>query len=127
MLKSLCQIIILAALASAASRASAAEASYVFCDNGLDCVTQPCPSNNALDIESGQVIKGVFIDIDALPASDRAALERSSALYHGKVVLRGGIERRDKVFHGNTHNLAFLVVTAVERDATAVETAHCRG
>ncbi|MDX8522951.1 hypothetical protein RFM68_00365 [Mesorhizobium sp. MSK_1335] len=51
---------------------AAAESSYVPCDNGLRCVMAPCPSNSALDLASGKIVKGVSIDIDGLPQQDKA-------------------------------------------------------
>lgn len=50
-----------------------AESSYVYCDNGLRCVMAPCPSNSALDLATGKIIKGVSIDIDELPRGGQGA------------------------------------------------------
>ena len=81
--------IIIAASILAMPAFAAAESSYVYCDNGLRCFKQPCPSNSALDLATGKIIKGVSIDTSGLPQQDKAIIDQSDALYAGKVVLRG--------------------------------------
>lgn len=105
--------------------AVAAEASYVFCDNGLRCVKAPCPSNSALDIATGKIVKGVSIDTGRLPEEDKAALDLSDKLYAGKIVLRGSIETRKKTILGKEYTLPYLVATAVERQSRQSERKHC--
>jgi hypothetical protein len=51
---------------------AAAESSYIYCDNGLRCFKQPCPSNSARDLASGKIIKGLSIDTRGLPQADKA-------------------------------------------------------
>jgi hypothetical protein len=102
----------------------AGEASYVFCDNGLRCVMAPCPSNNALDLATGAVTKGVSIDTNGLPEKDRTA-DLSDGLHAGKLVLKGFIERRMVTYTGKAYSLPYLVVTSVERAAAPDERARC--
>lgn len=109
----------------AAGSAYAASGSYVYCDNGLRCVKAPCPSNNALDLKTGAIIKGVSIDTKRLPEKNRPA-DLSDLLYAGKLVLHGSIERRTVTYTGKAYDLPYLVATAVERKATAGETARCK-
>ena len=75
---------------------AAAESSYVYCDNGLRCFKQPCPSNSALDLATGTIIKGVSIDTSGLPQADKAITDQSDVLYSGKIVVRGSIEQRSQ-------------------------------
>ena len=58
---------VVAASVSVMPSFAAADSSYVYCDNGLRCFKAPCPSNSALDLATGKIIKGVSIDIDGLP------------------------------------------------------------
>jgi hypothetical protein len=104
--------------------AVAGEASYVYCDNGLRCVKAPCPSNNALDLAAGAVMKGVSIDTERLPGKDRTEDLRDK-LYAGTLVLKGFIERRTVTYTGKDYSLPYLVATSVERAATPAESARC--
>lgn len=115
---------ILALLASPAT-ANAAGSSYVYCDNGLRCVKAPCPSNSALDVSTGEVIKGVTIDTERLPAGDRDTQDLTEALYSGRVVVRGSIEIRTRTITGKDYKLPYLVAAGIERDARADERKHC--
>jgi hypothetical protein len=108
------------------SAASAAEASYVYCDNGLRCFKAPCPSSNALNLATGRVAKGVSIDMKRLPAGDRTD-DLPNGLYAGKLVLKGFIETRTVTYTGKKYRLPYLVATRVERAATPVESRRCRG
>ncbi|MFK0689043.1 hypothetical protein ACFX5Q_12655 [Mesorhizobium sp. IMUNJ 23033] len=98
--------------------------SYVFCDNGLRCVVAPCPSNSALDLATGKVIKGVSIDINGLPQEDKA-LDVSDRLYAGKLVVTGSIENRTETHRGQQYTLPWLVATGIERASKASERGHC--
>lgn len=100
------------------------QGSYVFCDNGLRCVAAPCPSNSALDLAAGKLIKGVSIDIDRLPQQHKA-LDFSDKLYAGKVVVVGSIENRTRTFNGKRYTLPWLVATGIERAAKDSERGHC--
>ncbi|TGQ45970.1 MULTISPECIES: hypothetical protein [unclassified Mesorhizobium] len=108
----------------AAQALAGGQDSYVFCDNGLRCVTAPCPSNSALDLATGELIKGVSIDIEGLTQEDKA-LDLSDKLYAGKVVVVGSIENRTQTFNGKQHTLPWLVATAIERAARDGERGHC--
>jgi hypothetical protein len=109
----------------AAGSAYAAPGSYVYCDNGLRCVKAPCPSNNALDLKTGAIIKGVSIDTKRLSEKDRPA-DLSDLLYAGKLVLRGSIERRTVTYTGEAYELPYLIATSVARKATVAERARCQ-
>jgi hypothetical protein len=98
--------------------------SYVFCENGLRCVMAPCPSNSALDLATGKVIKGVSIDVDALPQQDKA-LDLARTLYVGKVVVLGSIENRTQTVNGKQYTSPWLVATGIERAARDSERGHC--
>ena len=113
-----------AALAGAAC-AEEAESFYVICDNGLRCVTLPCPSSSAFELGTGRVLKGVSADIDGLSAEERSRVEQTDALFYGRLVLRGRIESRQTEILGRQHTLSYLVATAVEREATDDERRHC--
>ncbi|PDQ17869.1 hypothetical protein CN311_27835 [Mesorhizobium sanjuanii] len=111
-----------ACLTCALPALAAAKSSYVYCDNGLRCVMAPCPSNSALDLATGKVVKGVSIDIDRLPQEDKALSDR---LYAGKLVIVGSIETRTRTFNGRQHTLPWLVATGIERAARDSERGHC--
>ncbi|WP_245273257.1 hypothetical protein [Mesorhizobium sp. L2C084A000] len=103
----------------------AAESSYVYCDNGLRCFKAPCPSNSALDLATGTIIKGVSIDPSGLPRADKAITDLSDALYAGKIVVRGSIEQRTQSITGKEYNLPWLVATRIVRTAKDSERKHC--
>lgn len=96
----------------------------MFCDNGLRCVVAPCPSNSALDLATGKVIKGVSIDINGLPQEDKA-LDVSDRLYAGKLVVTGSIENRTETHHGQQYTLPWLVAPGIERASRDSERGHC--
>jgi hypothetical protein len=104
---------------------AAAESSYVYCDNGLRCFKAPCPSNSALDLATGTIIKGVSIDSSGLPQADKAITDLSDALYAGKIVVRGSIEHRTQTITGKEHSLPWLVATGIVRTAKESERKHC--
>ena len=102
-----------------------AESSYVYCDNGLRCFKAPCPSNSALDLATGTIIKGVSIDSSGLPQADKAITDLSDALYAGKIVVRGSIEHRTQTITGKDYSLPWLVATGIVRTAKERERKHC--
>ncbi|WP_457152527.1 hypothetical protein [Mesorhizobium sp. P5_C1] len=104
---------------------AAAESSYVYCDNGLRCFKAPCPSNSALDLATGTIIKGVSIDSSGLPQADKAITDLSDALYAGKIVVRGSIEHRTQTITGKDYSLPWLVATGIVRTAKESERKHC--
>ena len=104
---------------------AAAESSYVYCDNGLRCFKAPCPSNSALDLATGKIIKGVSIDSSGLPQADKAITDLSDALYAGKIVVRGSIEHRTQTITGKDYSLPWLVATGIVRTAKDSERKHC--
>ncbi|ANH04740.1 hypothetical protein [Shinella sp. HZN7] len=109
-----------------ASPLAAAEERYVVCDNGLRCVTAPCPSSAIRNLDSGAETRGVSPDIDGLAEADRQRIRETDALYYGRLVLRGHVEDRDQEIAGRRQSLPVLVVTGIEREATADERRHCR-
>ncbi|MEO5759296.1 MAG: hypothetical protein ABIQ51_20815 [Mesorhizobium sp.] len=102
-----------------------AESSYVYCDNGLRCFKAPCPSNSALDLATGKIIKGVSIDASQLPQADKAITDLSDALYAGKIVVRGSIEHRNQTITGKDYSLPWLVASGIVRTAKDSERKHC--
>ncbi|MER9304676.1 hypothetical protein NKJ06_18195 [Mesorhizobium sp. M0293] len=102
-----------------------AQSSYVYCDNGLRCFKAPCPSNSALDLGTGTIIKDVSIDPSGLPQADKAITDLSDALYAGKIVVRGSIEHRTQTIAGKEYNLPWLVATRIVRTAKDSERRHC--
>jgi hypothetical protein len=123
---SIARLFILAAGLGAATAPAFADGQdgYVFCDNGLRCIAAPCPSNSALDLATGKIIKGVAIDVDGLPQEDKA-LDLQDKLYAGKLVIAGSIENRPQTFNGKQHWLPTLVATGIERTAKDSERKHC--
>ncbi|RVC47465.1 hypothetical protein [Mesorhizobium sp.] len=97
---------------------------YVFCDNGLRCIAAPCPSNSALELATGEIIRGVVIDIDGLPQEDKA-LDLQEKLYAGTIVIAGSIETRTQTFYGKRQIVRTLVATGIERAARPSERRHC--
>ncbi|TIT06501.1 MAG: hypothetical protein E5W86_29480 [Mesorhizobium sp.] len=97
---------------------------YVFCDNGLRCIAAPCPSNSALELATGEIIRGVVIDIDGLPQEDKA-LDLQDKLYAGTIVIAGSIETRTQTFNGKRQIVRTLVATGIERTARPSERRHC--
>lgn len=125
MAKHLAEILVLiAGICVVATGAQAGQGSYVPCDNGLRCVMAPCPSTSALDLATGKIFKGVWVDIDGLPQQDKA-LDLSDKLYAGKVVVAGTIENRPHSFNGKQYSLPTLVATGIERVSKSSERAHC--
>ncbi|TIN19497.1 MAG: hypothetical protein E5Y31_24300 [Mesorhizobium sp.] len=104
---------------------AAAESSYVYCDNGVRCFKAPCPSNSALDLATGTIIKGVSIDPSGLPQADKAITDLSDALYAGKIVVRGSIAHRTQTITGKEYTLPWLVATRIVRTAKDSERKHC--
>jgi len=115
---------VIAASICAIPALAAAESSYVYCDNGLRCFKAPCPSNSALDLTTGKIVKGVSIDTDGLPQEDKA-LDLSDKLYAGKIVVRGSIENRKQTIIGKEYTLPWLIATRVVRAANDGERKHC--
>ena len=118
-------LVVIAGTGMAAAGAEAqGQGSYIPCDNGLRCVMAPCPSDSALDLATGKVVKGVWIDIDGLPQQDKA-LDLPEKLYAGKVVVTGTIENRPHDFNGKHYSLPTLIATGIERAAKDSERGHC--
>jgi len=118
-------LVLIAGICMAATEAQAdGQGSYVPCDNSLRCVMAPCPSTSALDLTTGKVVKGVWVDIDGLPQQDKA-LDLPDKLYAGKLVVAGTIENRPHSFNGKQYSLPTLVATGIERTAKDSERKHC--
>ncbi|ESZ45532.1 hypothetical protein ACYG9R_15420 [Mesorhizobium sp. RSR565B] len=95
------------------SLAAAQSSDYVYCSNGIVCMMAPCPSGNALDLTTGNVVKGVELNTTELPPLDRSAPDLSDKLYAGKLVVRGSIQHR-----GQPNDPPMLVVTKIERSSS---------
>lgn len=96
--------------------------SYVVCDNGLRCVMAPCPSYNALHLETGNVGRLTLLDLTALSPRDRDAL--SNDMGNGSRVLEGTVNR-SKSDKNRLPDVA-LVVAGTSRPATRHEHNLCR-
>jgi hypothetical protein len=110
MLKTVARILVLIAgtCISVAGAQADGQGSYVPCDNGLRCVMAPCPSASALDLTTGKVVKGVWVDTDGLPQ-----------------VVTGTIQNRPHSFNGKQYSLPTLVATGIESSAKDSEREHC--
>ena len=82
----------------------------------------PCPTHNALDLTTGEIIRVVSIDTTRLPWQDRTGKYLADALDAGKIVFKGSIKHEPNSGRGYDR----LMATSVERKATAAESASCR-
>lgn len=99
---------------------------FVVCDNGLECVTEPCPNDNVLDIANSQVTSGIRIDFSGLPPKELEQAMQSQATYYGTLVFAGRIESKTTEIGGANHTMPHLLLTKIEREATAAEGELCR-
>lgn len=114
-----------ASLLLLASPLDASQRRYVVCDNGLRCVTAPCPSSSARDLATGEMFKGVRPDISGLAEADQRRIQDTDALYYGRLVLRGHVADSEAPLAGKRDTLPSLVVTGIERAATSTERRFC--
>lgn len=105
-------------LLAGTSPSAAKEGAYVACDNGLRCVKAPCPSTTVRDLATGQQWRATSPDTSRLSDADQQRIREVDALYFGRIVLRGHVERRENA-------PSALVVTGIERMATPDERRHC--
>jgi len=108
-----------------ATLAQAEEGAYVACDNGLRCVMAPCPSTTVHALAIGRQWKGVSPDIGRLSKTDQRRIRDTDALYYGRLVLRGHVERRMQRIAGRRQELPVLVVTGILREARPAERRQC--
>ncbi|AOF88460.1 hypothetical protein [Sinorhizobium sp. RAC02] len=97
---------------------AAGEGRYIVCDNGLRCFKAPCPSSTVWELATGQAFKGSYPDISRLSEADQQRIRDTDALYFGRLVLAGRVERREQ-------NGSSLIVTGIERATTKAERRHC--
>lgn len=109
-----------------ASPLSAAEQRHVVCDNGLRCVTAPCPSSAIRNLDSGEEFRGVSPEIGGLSEADRARILATDALYYGRLVVTGHVENREQTIAGRRQSVPILVVTGIVGEATDADRRHCR-
>lgn len=95
-------------------RPAAETTQFIACDNGLRCVTEPCPHTDTILLPSGERLEKTAPDLDRLPAEDKARLAETDGLYYGTLVFEGSV--------GN----GAVVANRIARDATDEETAMCR-
>lgn len=107
-------------IAALPSLAAAQSSDYVYCSNGIVCVMAPCPSGNALNLATGEIMKGVELNTAELPPLSRSAPDLSDKLHAGKLVVRGSIQHR-----GGPNDPPMLVVTNIERASKAGERKRC--
>jgi hypothetical protein len=108
-----------------ATLAQAGERAYVACDNGLRCVTAPCPSTTVHALATGRQWKGVSPDIGRLSETDQQRIRDTDALYFGRLVLRGHVEQRVQKIAGRRQELPVLLVTGILREARPAERRQC--
>lgn len=100
---------------------------FVACDNGLRCVKAPCPSRSAVNLDTGEVTRGVDFDLHGLTPEDRAGLQEAMALYYGRTILEAQIQTRAHGPHApGAGRSPLLVATAVLGPATPEQAAQCR-
>jgi len=116
---------VVAASVSVMPSFAAADSSYVYCDNGLRCFKAPCPSNSALDLATGKIIKGVSIDTSELPQADREQPHLSDMLHYGSIVVRGRIESRPEPLTSDEYVQKVIVAEIIERETMRKERQHC--
>ncbi|MDD2868184.1 DUF6748 domain-containing protein [Neomegalonema sp.] len=116
------------ALASPAAALSVLprQSSWVACHNGLLCVRAPCPSTNALNLETGEVQTIHRADLSRLSPADQAAALEENALWSGTRVVEGEILTREVSFGGRAEPEVSLVVSALGRAAAEAESAACK-
>jgi len=108
-----------------ATLAQAEERAFVACDNGLRCVTAPCPSTTVHALATGRQWKGVSPDIGRLSEADQRRIRDTDALYFGRLVLRGHVEQRVQKIASRRQELPVLVVTGILREARPAERRQC--
>jgi hypothetical protein len=99
---------------------------YVVCDNGLRCITAPCPSMNALNIRTRKAGRITGVDLDALSPTDRARLQSSEATTSGALVLAGAVRTREAKAGSSAQPRKELVVSAIDRRSRWTERRLCR-
>ncbi|WP_292455362.1 hypothetical protein [Mesorhizobium sp.] len=104
---------------------SFAAESYVYCDNGLRCFKAPCPSNSALDLATGTIIKGVSIDPSGLPQADKAITIFPTRFMPARSSSGARSSTAPQTITGEKYNLPWLVATRIVRTAKDSERKHC--
>ena len=105
-------------LVAASLQAMAKDAAYIACDNGLRCLKAPCPSTTVRELATGREWKGEPPDIGRLSDADQKRIRETDALYYGRLVLRGHVEKPAK-------GPSILIVTGIVRTAKPAERRHC--
>lgn len=105
-------------LLAATSPVTARDAAYVACDNGLRCVKAPCLSTTVRELATGREWRSVSPDIGRLPEADQQRIRETDALYFGRLVVRGHVEKQ-------ANGPSTLVVTGIVRTAKPAERRHC--
>jgi hypothetical protein len=113
---------LLAVLASFATKAQSHAHEYVYCDNGIRCVRAPCPSRSAKDLQTGETLRGINLDLSTLTDEERKRSDLQDALYHGTLVLGG-----QKIFRpaADGRTVDILLVQRIVRASTKPERSHC--
>jgi len=112
-----------ATLITLGASAQEAEHQYVYCDTGIHCIRAPCPSRTARDLQTGERLLGVQLDLSGLSEGQRRRSDLQTALYRGTIVL-GGRTTIAKSRTGDS-TVRVLLVSRIIRDATPAERSHC--
>jgi hypothetical protein len=114
--------VFMAVLLISAANAQSGERDYVYCDNGIRCVRAPCPSRSARDVQTGETLRGIRLDLSNLPEQERKRSDLQDALYHGTLVLSGH-KTTMQIPEGGT--VPAISVSRIARTSTKEERAHC--
>jgi hypothetical protein len=110
-----------AMLFTSGAKAQGDERFYVYCDNGTRCIQAPCPSRSARDVQSGETLRGIRLDLSGLPESERKRSDLHDALYHHTLVL-GGHKTTAQV---DGSQVPALAIGRIIRASTKAERSHC--
>ena len=111
-----------AMLLASGAKAQSDERLYVHCDNGIRCIRAPCPSRSARDVQTGETLRGIHLDLSGLSEAERKRSDLQDALYHGTLVL-GGHKTTAQAADGK--QIPSLSVSRIMRPSTKTERSHC--
>ena len=94
---------------------------YVYCDNGTRCIQAPCASRSARDVQSGETLAGIHLDLSGLAEAERKRSDLHDALYHGTLVLGG----RKTTAQVDGSQVPALAISRIVRPSNKTERSHC--
>jgi hypothetical protein len=110
-----------AMLLASGAEAQSDERLYVYCDNGTRCIRAPCPSRSARDVQTGETLRGIHLDLGGLAEAERKRSDLHDALYHGTLVLGG----RKTTAQVDGSQVSALAISRIIRPSTKAERSHC--